>query len=119
MTVRPDLSPWLIVWLVVLTAGAVSGQSTKGARTSIVNDVSRLNPVEVREVYEVHDVDEIRSVLARAQNEHLKVSIAGKRHSQGQQTAYKGGLVIDMTHFNKILHLDQQTKIITVQSGAT
>jgi decaprenylphospho-beta-D-ribofuranose 2-oxidase len=75
--------------------------------------------VEVREVYEVHDIEGIRGVLARAQKEHLKVSIAGKRHSQGQQTAYRGGLVIDMTHFNKVLGLDQGTRTIRVQSGAT
>ena len=119
MTVALNLSRWLLVWLVVFAAGMASGQAAGSTQTPIVNDVSRLNPVKVREVYEVHDIEEIRSVLARAQREHLKVSIAGKRHSQGQQTAYQGGLVIDMTHFSKVLHLDRHTNTITVQSGAT
>ncbi len=119
MTVTPNLSRWLLLWLVVFSIRTASGQVTESARTHVVNDVSRLNPVEVRGVYEVHDIEEIRSVLARAQKEHLKVSIAGKRHSQGQQTAYRGGLVIDMTHFDKVLHLDRLTRTITVESGAT
>jgi len=87
--------------------------------SEIVNDVSRLNPVRVRQVYEVQEIEQIRSLLARAGKEHLKVSIAGKRHSQGQQTAHEDGLVVDMTHFNKVLHLDRQNKVITAQSGAT
>ena len=87
--------------------------------SELVNDVSRLNPILVRKVYPVREVEQIRSVLSTAREEHLKVSIAGKRHSQGQQTAHEGGLVLDMTHFNKVLGLNRQTKTITVQSGAT
>ena len=47
------------------------------------------------------------------------MSIAGKRHSQGGQTSIKGGVVLDMTAFNKILKLDRETKVITVESGVT
>jgi FAD/FMN-containing dehydrogenase len=47
------------------------------------------------------------------------VSIAGKKHSQGGQTSITGGIVLDMTAFNHILHLDQNTKVITVESGVT
>ncbi|MGH9498934.1 MAG: FAD-binding oxidoreductase [Terriglobales bacterium] len=84
-----------------------------------VNDVSRLNPIQVRRVCEVHDVDDVRAGLKDAVALHLKVSIAGKRHSQGGQTAHRDGIVLDMTHFNQILRMDRQQKLITVQSGVT
>lgn len=119
MIVSSNFSRWLRVGLIVAAPQMATAQATNAARPPIVNDVSRLNQVEVRQVYEVHDVEEIRSALSRAQREHLKVSIAGKRHSQGQQTAYPGGLVLDMTHFNRVLRLDRSTRIMTVQSGAT
>ncbi len=117
---KPKLAAFsLAIGLTVSAAQVAVAQTSNSAQGPIVNDVTRLNPVEVRQVYEVHDVEEIRSVLMRARREHLKVSIAGKRHSQGQQTAFRGGLVIDMTHFNKVLRLDRNTRILTVQSGAT
>src|SRR5690349_17014448 len=102
----------------VLVAGAKS-QTSSSETGIVVNDVTRLNPIHVEGVYSVQSVDDVRAVLEKARREHRKVSIAGKRHSQGGQTAYPQGMVLDMTHFNKILGLDQSTKVIAVQSGAT
>jgi decaprenylphospho-beta-D-ribofuranose 2-oxidase len=103
-----------------LVAGArVLSQSVPSSSSVVANDVSRLNPISVRRVYEIHDVEQIREALRDATKSHLKVSIAGKRHSQGGQTASPNGIVLDMTSFNRILGLDQPHKILTVQSGAT
>jgi decaprenylphospho-beta-D-ribofuranose 2-oxidase len=110
----------LLFWLLLsIFQPALTQAPRVGHGSETVNDVSRLNPVMVRQVFQVESVEQIRSVVVWAKKEHLKVSIAGKRHSQGQQTAREGGLVLDMTRFNKVLGLNRQTKVITVQSGAT
>ncbi len=105
--------------MVVIAAAGGPSQSLPPSGSVVANDVSRLNPISVRQVYEIHDVEQIREALRAAAKLHIKVSIAGKRHSQGGQTAYPQGVVLDMTAFNRILRLDQQHKILTVQSGAT
>ena len=105
--------------LTLITAACALSQSPLPSSSVVANDVSRLNPISVRQVYEVHDVEQIREALREAAESHLKVSIAGKRHSQGGQTAHPNGIVLDMTGFNRILRLDQPHKIITVQSGVT
>ena len=61
----------------------------------------------------------LQAAVSRARREGLKIAIAGKRHSQGGHAFYKGALILDMTGFNKILNLDKERKVITVQSGAT
>lgn len=85
----------------------------------VANDVSGLNPTEVQSIIAVRDIDQIKSALSFAAAHHLKISIEGKRHSQGGHTAAANGIVLDMTGFNRILNLDPQKKVITVESGAT
>jgi FAD/FMN-containing dehydrogenase len=84
-----------------------------------VSDVGRLYPTEVSAVVQVREVEDIQSAMRRAKAEKLKLSIAGKRHSQGAHIAYKDAIVLDMTGFNRIVQLDPQQRILTVQSGAT
>jgi decaprenylphospho-beta-D-ribofuranose 2-oxidase len=89
------------------------------AQPVILEDVGRLYPTQVREVVYSREVADLQAVVRRAAAEKLKVSIAGKRHSQGGHVFYKDAVVLDMTRFNKILQLDTARKLITVQSGAT
>jgi len=84
-----------------------------------IDDVSRLNPTQVHAVVQETDIEGLRSALADARQRHLKVSIAGKRHSMGGQSFYDNAVVLDMTSFDKVLAVDPGTKTITVQSGAT
>jgi FAD/FMN-containing dehydrogenase len=84
-----------------------------------VNDVARLNPTTAREVIEPTTENEIRDAVVKAAASGTKVTIAGKRHSMGGQTLYPDAIAIDMLRFNKIIALDEQSKILTVQSGAT
>jgi FAD/FMN-containing dehydrogenase len=84
-----------------------------------IDDVSRLNRTRVREVLIIKSIDQLKSAVARAAAEHLKISIAGKRHSQGGQTFAPDALVLDMTSFNAVLALDPKARITRVQSGAT
>ncbi|WP_413309832.1 FAD-binding oxidoreductase [Bacillus sp. 1P10SD] len=65
------------------------------------------------------EVEQIVDILKEAKKDRLKVSIAGKRHSQGGHTYYPDGVVLDMSSFNKILEIDEKRKTIHVESGAT
>ncbi len=89
------------------------------AQDTIFNDVSRLNPVNVYKIVNVSSVEDIRSALQEARSKGLKVSIAGKRHSQGGQQSCTNCIVLDMLGFNKILSFDAVKKVIRVQPGVT
>src|SRR5947208_1066301 len=72
---------------------------------NIFNDVSRLNPVQVAKIVQVKSVEDIQQAMQEARSKGLKVSIAGKRHSQGKQQSCPNCLVLDMLDFNKVLFL--------------
>ena len=98
--------------------------------TTLINDFSRLNETAVREVvgykqarwpwaaFAPAEADLCNVVAQAARNGH-KVSIAGKRHSQGGHTFYPDAVVLDMTDYNQILGLDPVAKTIRVQSGTS
>lgn len=83
-----------------------------------INDASCLNKTPIWGIVRVETLDDVSRALAFARDNHLKVSVAGQRHSMGGQTFTAGGLVLDMRGFNKIA-LDRQRKIMHAQSGAT
>ncbi|GIW95124.1 MAG: L-gulonolactone oxidase [Pirellulaceae bacterium] len=87
-----------------------------------VDDASRLNRTKVAEVWKV-PVDsqdperQLAELLRRAQASGLRVSVAGARHSMGGHTIYPGGIVIDMTPWNR-MQLDTARDTLWVQAGA-
>lgn len=83
-----------------------------------INDASCLNKTEIYGVVEVRSVDDIAKTLAFARDNKLSVTTAGVRHSMGGQAFLKGGIVLDMRTFNKIV-LNENTRSVTVQPGAT
>ena len=87
-------------------------------RGGAINDASCLNKTSIHGVVQVTEPEKIKEALLFAKRNHLKVSIAGIRHSMGGQAFYRNALVLDMTKFNK-MSLDEEAKILTVQSGAT
>src|SRR4051794_37734582 len=110
-----------------------AGSSTAPATTSLtadaaalpwsqrggsLNDATCLDRTSVYRVVQVTTADQIKSALQFAAANHLKVSIAGARHSMGGHAFYTNALVLDMTHFNT-MSLEQGSKVLTVQSGAT
>lgn len=84
-----------------------------------LEDRGRLLPVKMKSVKSTDSVDEIQRIVLNANRKDEKISIAGMQHSQGGQTLYPGGIMLDMKQYNKILTLDEENKLITVQSGAT
>jgi FAD/FMN-containing dehydrogenase len=87
-----------------------------------VDDASRLNQTRMKVVQVPGDLAvaeaQIRYLIRQAKTEGWKVTIAGSRHTMGGHTIYGNGLSLDMAHFNQ-MQLNQQSGILTVQSGAT
>lgn len=80
-----------------------------------VNDVTRLNPIPVREVVTPATLEQ----LVEAVREHEgPISIGGGRYSMGGQTATRGTLQLDLRAFDRILAVDTVQRLVTVQAGA-
>ena len=62
--------------------------------------------------------DDVRKALAFARARGLKISTAGVKHSMGGHAFARGGVVLDMTAFNR-MSLDAERRVLTVESGAT
>lgn len=108
----------VIVLYSVVFAGSLMLYQTQLA-SPVVEDRGRLLPVKMKSVKSSDSEDEIKSIVLKASRHGDKVSIAGMQHSQGGQTLYPGGILLDMKQYNKILELDEKNKLITVQSGVT
>jgi FAD/FMN-containing dehydrogenase len=83
-----------------------------------INDASCLNRTYVHGIVQIKTIEDIENALLFAQENNLKVSLAGVRHSMGGHAFFRDALVLDMTQFNE-MSLDAENKILTVQSGAT
>ncbi|MGF2615745.1 FAD-binding oxidoreductase [Rossellomorea vietnamensis] len=84
-----------------------------------VSDIGGLMPTKIEQVTKGEEEREMVKTVKKAADKNLKISIAGKMHSQGGHTYYPGSVVLDMTGYNKVLNLDTTEKTIHVQSGAT
>jgi len=80
----------------------------------IIDDVTRLNPVLVTEVFRPSSVEEICEIV---KNTDGPISVGGGRFSMGGQTASQHSLHIDMRGMNRILDFSATDKLIIVQTG--
>ena len=80
-----------------------------------VNDVTQLNPIDVREIAKPSSVAELQQII-KSHTGH--VSFGGGRYSMGGQIATDNTLFIDMTGLNAVTGYDPAKKEITVQAGA-
>jgi FAD/FMN-containing dehydrogenase len=86
------------------------------------NDASRLDETAVAKTWKIPDDEsaaekQLADLLQYARTNHLKISIAGARHSMGGHTIYPNGIVIDMLPFNR-MELDETNLILHAQAGA-
>lgn len=86
----------------------------KMTQQTIVNDVTRLNPVAVWAVAMPTSIEDVQSALSRTNG---PLSIGGGRFSMGGQTASAGSLHLDMRRFNRVIEFSPLRKTIRVQSG--
>lgn len=87
--------------------------------SSVMSDVSRLQPTKVLRVDTLNRVDQLQAVVQEANEKDLKISIAGSLHSQGGHAFYDGAVVLNMKDFDQVLNIDTEKKTITVEAGAT
>ena len=81
---------------------------------TIVNDVTRLNPVPVWAVAVPGSVEDVQDAIRRADG---PISIGGGHFSMGGQTASPGSLHLDMRGLNRVIHFDPLQRRIRVQAG--
>jgi FAD/FMN-containing dehydrogenase len=87
-----------------------------------MNDASRLNETHVVKIWRIPTDKEgaekqLAELLQFASRNHLKVSIAGARHSMGGHVIYPDGIVIDMLPFNR-MQLMGTNPVLHVEAGA-
>ncbi len=82
----------------------------------VVNDVSQLNPIHVREVL---TPTTIKQVVTAVKATSGPVSIGGGRFSMGGQTATDGAVQLDMRRMDRVVGFSREAKEITVEPGIT
>ncbi len=86
------------------------------------NDASQLNLTRIDTLIQVpaskpEIENQLREILKYAKEKHLKISIAGARHSMGGHTIYPDGILLNMLPY-KHMELDEKSNILTIGSGA-
>jgi len=84
-----------------------------------VEDHGRLLPVKMKAIISSDREEKIRQIIEDANVHNDPISIAGMQYSQGGQTLYPNGILLEMKNYNKILKLNKEKKLLTVQSGVT
>ena len=96
--------------------GSDGGQT--GVRPQVVNDIhSQLNQTTVRRVVEVDSLPQLRQIVRSAATLGEQISIAGGRHAMGGQQFARGALLLDMRRFSRVLDLDAERGLVTVEAG--
>lgn len=81
------------------------------------DDASHLNRTAIYGVIRPKTEDDIRGVLRYAGEHNVKITCAGQQHSMGGQSFSRGGIVVDLRDFNRIV-INKEQKTVTLQSGA-
>ena len=83
-----------------------------------VNDIhSQLNATNVSRVVAPRNVAETREAIIAVRNAGESLSIAGGRHAMGGQQFVSGGVLLDTRNLNRIINLDAERGIVTVEAG--
>ena len=104
------------LFLIILLAVLVGRGALAATDAPVVNDITQLNPIHVREIITPTSVEE---VAAAVKSHDGPISIGGGRFSMGGQTATDGALQLDMRQMDKVVSFSQEAKEITVQAGIT
>lgn len=103
----------LMITIIIKTSG--DSQFNQVLTYYQTNDVTKLNPIHVEEIYTPKTEVEILEIVKKTNN---PISIGGGKFSMGGQTSYENSTHLDLRNYNKILKIDTLNKKIVVQSGA-
>ncbi len=125
----------LVLWGVLATIGLVAYLGRTWLRAwwndrpveqhwaaGTVDDASRQNSAPIQEVWTIPQdrslaESQLAALLKRADENQLKVSIAGSRHSMGGHTISPQGISINMLPFHE-LRLNREKTLLTSGSGS-
>lgn len=97
---------------------AVSGPASAVQSPVVVNDVhSQLNGTAVAGVLQPGSVPELQEAVRTARSLGLPLSVCGGRHAMGGQQFCGRGLLADTSGLARILDLDQDRGLVTVEAG--
>jgi FAD/FMN-containing dehydrogenase len=89
--------------------------ATEGVR---VNDVhSQLNETTVARVVRVTSLEVLRNTIRAATHAGIPITAAGSRHAMGGQQFARAGWVLDMRPLKRVLSLDRELGLVTVEAG--
>ena len=99
-------------------AGSVVNRLQQSPGATAVNDVhSQLNRTRVAAIARPASIDELGRVVLDARDRGLPLSVCGSRHSMGGQQFCTRGLLVDTTALTRIVDLDSERGLITVEAG--
>lgn len=93
-------------------------QALNDTQDEVIMDASRDIPVTGITRFIIRDQSDIAKAIIFAKDNNRKISIAGRRHTQGGHTFDQSNIVLDMKPYNKMKLLEDNTTL-RVQSGAT
>jgi FAD/FMN-containing dehydrogenase/uncharacterized membrane protein YhaH (DUF805 family) len=85
-----------------------------GDNPNIVNDVTQINPVKVKDTFAPTSVQEVIDFVKSTKGQ---ISVGGGRFSMGGQVSSAESMHIDMRRLNKIVQFNALEKVIVVQPG--
>ncbi len=107
-------------WCAVVITGLLAACQADPVPNVTLNDVhSRLNETQVDEYHEPATKDEMVALVSSARREGKAVSISGGRHAMGGQQFGAGTLHINTSRYKRVLGLDAERGLVTVESGIT
>lgn len=89
----------------------------EGSSPVVANDASAFEATLVRQVVKVSSPEDVRRAIATAKVIGAKVSVAGRRHSEGGHTVSPAGIQLDMMSMNRMQLLPNGN--LRVEAGAT
>ena len=88
------------------------------ANTITVNDVhSLLNETKVSTIIVPGSTAEAREAVVKVRDAGQNLSIAAGRHAMGGQQFLSGGVLLDTQRLNRVVGLDPERGIVTVEAG--
>jgi FAD/FMN-containing dehydrogenase len=94
----------------------LAGQAIAGSL--IANDIhSQLNATQLAGVIKVETVRGLQEAVRAASAANVRVSICGGRHAMGGQQFGTGTVLLDTSSLNRVVHLDSERGLVTVEAG--
>lgn len=102
-----------------LVAGTPACSTRRPSSATVpVNDVhSKLNATAVRAIVAPARPDALPRLVRRAREEGVAISVAGGRHAMGGQQFGEGTLLIDTRRMDRVLDVDLERGLVTVEAG--